>query len=236
MTSRLLSQIFNQNSASIYEALRQNDAAENSGSDSDDIEERAGMLPSVNGPEQGEDGMNDDDQSTFELRHQPPAPASSSFLAQSTQRSFFSNMSRSRGNRYAPPRFRDEEPEDNDEVPASLLFEAGDQGVVGSDRPGRTGAPDSGKIGGGGPGPATEASRKRNLTADQQWAVTTAQVHQRSDEHEAKEIRRQARLGLIDPKERALWKWANVENLDNFLNDVSHSFCLSHLEAKVIIN
>lgn len=29
-----------------------------------------------------------------------------------------------------------------------------------------------------------------------------------------------ANLGLIDPKERALWKWANVENLDNFLQEV----------------
>jgi hypothetical protein len=27
-------------------------------------------------------------------------------------------------------------------------------------------------------------------------------------------------LGLVDPKERALWKWANVENLDIFLQQV----------------
>lgn len=27
-------------------------------------------------------------------------------------------------------------------------------------------------------------------------------------------------LGLVAPKERALWKWANVENLDNFLQQV----------------
>jgi len=27
-------------------------------------------------------------------------------------------------------------------------------------------------------------------------------------------------LGLVDPKERALWKWANVENLDVFLQQV----------------
>lgn len=235
MTSRLLSQIFNQNSASIYETLRQNDAAENSGSDIDDLEERAGMLPSENGPEHGEDSMDDDDQSTFELHHQPPAPASSSFLAQSTQRPLFSTMSRSRGNRYAPRRFRDEEPEENDEVPTSLLFEAGGQGAGGSGRPGRSSAPDSGKITGSGPGPATEASRKRNLT-EEQWAAATAQVHQRSDEHEAKEIRRQARLGLIDPKERALWKWANVENLDNFLNDVSHRFCPLVVIAKSLSN
>jgi hypothetical protein len=28
-------------------------------------------------------------------------------------------------------------------------------------------------------------------------------------------------LGLVDPKERAMWKWANVENLDIFLQQVS---------------
>lgn len=27
-------------------------------------------------------------------------------------------------------------------------------------------------------------------------------------------------LGLVDPKERASWKWANVENLDVFLQQV----------------
>jgi hypothetical protein len=27
-------------------------------------------------------------------------------------------------------------------------------------------------------------------------------------------------LGLVDPKERAMWKWANVENLDVFLQQV----------------
>lgn len=27
-------------------------------------------------------------------------------------------------------------------------------------------------------------------------------------------------LGLIDPKERALWKWSNVEHLDNFLREI----------------
>jgi len=32
-------------------------------------------------------------------------------------------------------------------------------------------------------------------------------------------------LGLADPKERALWKWANVENLDIFLQQVSLIAC-----------
>jgi hypothetical protein len=30
-------------------------------------------------------------------------------------------------------------------------------------------------------------------------------------------------LGLVDPKERALWKWANVENLDVFLQQVPNT-------------
>ena len=33
------------------------------------------------------------------------------------------------------------------------------------------------------------------------------------------------RLGTLDPRERALWKWANVENLDNFLHEVSVFEC-----------
>lgn len=31
---------------------------------------------------------------------------------------------------------------------------------------------------------------------------------------------RRAKLGILNPRERALWKWANVENLDKFLQDV----------------
>lgn len=222
MTSKLLSQIFNKNSQSIYETLRENHA-NNSDSDLDDLETRAGMLPNQEGPDQYEEGM-DDNESSFELRHQPPAPASSSFLAQSTQRPFFASMSRPRGNRYTPRRFREEDLDDDDDVPASLLFETGAPGSGGANRPSGGTGMGLGDIGGG-PGPATEATRKRNKQ-EQQWAAATAQMHTKGDENEAeaKEVRRQARLGLIDPKERALWKWANVENLDNFLNDVYDYF------------
>ncbi|KAK9473173.1 autophagy protein Apg9-domain-containing protein [Dipodascopsis tothii] len=38
--------------------------------------------------------------------------------------------------------------------------------------------------------------------------------------YDADEALRQARLGVVDARKRALWKWANVENLDNFLQDV----------------
>lgn len=38
-------------------------------------------------------------------------------------------------------------------------------------------------------------------------------------------------LGLVDPKERAMWKWANVENLDVFLQQVpSKSFFVANYQ------
>lgn len=49
-------------------------------------------------------------------------------------------------------------------------------------------------------------------------AVQTVFRHNVSDSEGRHNVR--ANLGLIDPKERALWKWANVENLDNFLQEV----------------
>lgn len=49
-------------------------------------------------------------------------------------------------------------------------------------------------------------------------AMQTVFRHNVSDSERQHNTR--ANLGLIDPKERALWKWANVENLDNFLQEV----------------
>lgn len=40
-----------------------------------------------------------------------------------------------------------------------------------------------------------------------------------SNSAEDERIRR-AKLGILNPRERALWKWANIENLDRFLQDV----------------
>ncbi|CUS06936.1 unnamed protein product [Tuber aestivum] len=221
MTSRILSQIFNQNSASIYETLRQHDATDNS-DDDDDLEERAGMLALDNDsdlpPPDLQDSLED---SNFELEQQPPAPAESSFMAsENNRRPYFSSMSRSKKNIYAPPRYRDEE-EGDDEVPASLLLEVG---AGPSKRRGSTGGRS------GVAGPALRAVRNEPLPNT--WAATGLEGHQAREErrgdrrhqNEGKDFRRQARLGLIDPKERALWKWANVENLDNFLNDVYDYF------------
>ncbi|KAK9247987.1 autophagy protein Apg9-domain-containing protein [Lipomyces tetrasporus] len=45
-------------------------------------------------------------------------------------------------------------------------------------------------------------------------------VNRRNQQQQEDEPTHQARFGLNDPRERALWKWANVENLDNFLQEV----------------
>ena len=215
MTSRLLSQIFNQNSASIYETLREQDAATDTDSDLDDLEERAGMAPIVRNPRSGgggEPGDSDlDDGSTFQLRHRPP-------MAESTAERhphFFT--ARSGDSKYMPAPYQDEE--DDTEVPQSLLYETagspsqppqradymdGEESVLGP------GASISGD-----PGPST----MRNRRLEEQWNAATAREDYRHRTSRPNTIGR-ARLGFIDPKEKAMWKWANVHNLDNFLQDV----------------
>ncbi|KAL7266694.1 autophagy protein atg9 [Rhizina undulata] len=218
MASRILSQIFNQNSQSLYETFRQ-DEENDEDSDLDDIEERAGLLPADAA------GSTDMEESTFELQQQQPMPGNSSFLNPNSRTSYVADMSRSRGSRFVPARFRDEEPEEVDEVPQSLLFEAGAAPVIaepsGAPRPSNKGGLGT-ETGGGDPGPNTAAARERRL--HDQWTAATAQAQEREKKYQSEETRARARLGLIDPKERALWKWANVENLDNFLNDVYDYF------------
>jgi autophagy-related protein 9 len=232
MTSRLLSQIFNQNAASIYETLREHDAATETDSDIDDLEERAGMHPIARGVRNAE-GCDDDesdldDEGAFQLQHRPPIAESSVLAASERQSRFFPALSGTRGNRFTSGRYHDED--DGIEVPQSLLFESagspsrpvhvqdfnsGDESVLGPE------ASISGD-----PGP----SSMRNRRLEEQWNAATAQK-----EYQLRDVRpnttKPARLGLIDPKERAMWKWANVENLDNFLQDVSLEVATSRYDS-----
>lgn len=106
--------------------------------------------------------------------------------------------------------------DDDDDVPASLMLE------------GRKNASTRGRIPGGRDdlpppvaGPATRHAR-------QQWEATRTQ--QRLHNHEPManntSIPRNpvSNIGGVvfhpDPKQRALWKWAQVQNLDNFLTQV----------------
>lgn len=73
-----------------------------------------------------------------------------------------------------------------------------------------------------GPGPANRGTRAR-------WQATQEQQRLYQDPPPTQKQHRLQRthgypVGTLTPKERALWMWANVENLDNFLQDVYDYF------------
>lgn len=111
--------------------------------------------------------------------------------------------------------------DDDDDVPASLMLEG--RKVPSTRRePVRGRLPASrGELPAHVPGPATRHAR-------QQWEATKTQ--QRLYDHgvagNTPKIPRNPVSNMSrgifhpDPKQRAMWKWANVENLDNFLTQV----------------
>ena len=112
-----------------------------------------------------------------------------------------------------------QEEEEND-VPASLMLEEHKQTKPNSDRSRRPRPVDAPyDLPAPVPGPATSTTRA-------QWESTRRQ--QQLHGHRTTPaglgrgpVRGATRFSVIaDPKERARWKWAQVENLDGFLNDV----------------
>lgn len=115
-----------------------------------------------------------------------------------------------------PPRPSDMD--EDDDVPMSLLLEPGTaSGKSGKERSRRKsrGAPME-ELPPPVPGPAN-----RNTRA--QWRATRAQqrLHDEEDGPPPVPIQPPRNAMLItDPKDRAMWKWANVQNLDKFLQEV----------------
>lgn len=106
-----------------------------------------------------------------------------------------------------------ESDEADDDVPASLLIESDMAG-----NPASLGFPTR--------GPKTKhkspAAISQGHGAEQRnWR--TAQQHQKLHRESDSKSTRTERSGnglVIDPKERAMWRWVNVQNLDNFLQSV----------------
>ncbi|KAI1976894.1 autophagy protein atg9 [Ophidiomyces ophidiicola] len=107
--------------------------------------------------------------------------------------------------------------EDDDEVPASLLVEGDDVEDPLPPPPTRHSPP--GRVFDPQPAPNFLSPRLRN-----QWKATQAQhpIHPASQASVPGNLRSTPRTGLAfaDPKEKAMWRWTNVQNLDNFLRDV----------------
>lgn len=109
------------------------------------------------------------------------------------------------------PKMAEEEDDLDDEVPMSLLIE-GDEDPAGAGEQRQSGAAL----------PPATSPRSRGTRA--QWQATQEQQrlhHEMGPRNPTQRISgRAARLNIADAKEKAMWRWANVENLDNFLREV----------------
>ena len=194
---------------SIYETIRQHDED----TDEDDTEERAGLrLDEENLREHFHD-----------LDLQNARINASQISTKSSLNRRESQGSRMKASRKASrPRWMKEShklldvEEADDDVPASLLIEGGEDVAL----PKLSNLP---------PPPdfrpdAIPTAGPPTHQAQQQWHRTQAQqaLHptRSSSTPRRTSLRGLPGLALADPKEKAMWRWANVENLDNFLKDV----------------
>jgi len=196
---------------SLYETLRQQDDDEDS-DNPDDLEAGVGMSAAHQDEEL--EGPND-----YELR--PPLDLTSSRYSQTEPRqSLFGNGPRSRSGGSSRLNYMSAQlPElgtEAEEVPASLLVERTGPGIREPYRDNVRGT----KL----PSHSTvrQGGQVRSI-AHAHWAESEP-ARRRGEQVRTQEEIHQARMGLIDPKQRALWKWANVESLDNFLHDVWRYF------------
>ena len=221
MASNFLSRLLpaQSGSPSIYETLRQHEEDDNS-----DVEERAGLALD-------EENLGQNYQQ-FDLEDAQTTAADSHLTVDDRQRSPLRHDGYTRRSVYRPksaqriprPRWMQHSPgllgvdEADDEVPPSLLIE-GDDIVDGGkhDPDGQIGRDIAGDV--PTPGTTTAAARR-------QWEATQARQRLHSTESISRQpappkaTARGPNLAFADPKEKAMWRWANIENLDNFLNEV----------------
>ncbi|KAL2853826.1 autophagy protein Apg9-domain-containing protein [Aspergillus pseudoustus] len=246
MASNVLSRFLPPNGpASVYETIRQHD----NNSDGSDIEERAGLafdddvdLRDRFSDRELEEAMAD------ATREESPSPSDTFLTPRSIRggppeglhntgprRRKPSNSQWLQSTSPRPNAVDDDDDDDNDEdhdddVPASLLME-GHQ----DDDDLKTRLP---------PPPS------HHLSDDPHSTPSPRREHVRwdnnQDQRPTHDFRRPGRprglwsaglpnMALIDPKEKAMWMWANVENLDNFLKDV-YTYFLGNGIWSILLN
>lgn len=206
MASNILSRLLPPNfgAPSIYETMREHDQ-----SSEYDIEERAGMALDEENmgvafrDSEVDEALTDVDASHLHtsklLNPKEKLPSPPRRVTPKQRRPSLS------------PKMAEEEDDLDDEVPMSLLIE-GDEDPAGAGERRQSG---EGL-------PPAPSSRSRGTRA--QWQATQEQQrlhHEMGPRNPTQRIfGRAARLNIVDAKEKAMWRWANVENLDNFLREV----------------
>lgn len=227
MASILISRLLpaNNGSPSVYETLREHDQL----SDASDIEERAGMALDEENLDQAfpihgldralEDAAESQAMTGSAMLMERGPSRQQSHGRSGTHR--VAAQSKTRPKWMQDSRRELDAEEADDEVPASLLVEDGAHQAIGTDEhpPRGPGRPFSVPPV---PGPSTREARA-------QWKATQVQQRlyrdgQGSQARRARTSNGSFGLAVADPKEKALWRWANVENLDNFLKDVYDYF------------
>ena len=109
--------------------------------------------------------------------------------------------------------------EADDEVPASLLVEDGENldGVDLTGLPPRPEEDDSAIPAIRSPSPSTRHHWETTRTQQQLHLYDSANLAPNASD---KVLRGLPGLAMAHPREKAMWRWANVENLDNFLQEV----------------
>ena len=215
MASNLLSRLLPSNNTgrSIYEDLQAHDDASES-----DIEERAGMALDeenlrFNDDELGNPDVFNGEESRIETESTAFLPVQQQRRGAGTgrqpnhpaQRSMFMAQS---------PRLLEEDPDDD--VPASLLIEGNDRARPSTSRQPRVrhqAIPNRQPV----PGPSTEETRA-------QWEAAQAQQRLHTDEETRAQsvppVRANHRIIGGSARDKAMWRWNNVTNLDSFIQQV----------------
>lgn len=217
MSSNILSRLLPPTgSPSVYETIRQHDA----GSEYSDVEERAGLVMEDQREQFSDRELEDAlaDAQDSEIISPSTALLDQARSGKAPERASPSGTRRRRSSR---PRWMMQESspgyelDDHDEdVPQSLLVEGHHEDLKSRlpppprshDRPGRRRSPS--------PEPSPHPPRTR-------WNEPAAQPSNESSHPLGRWFAGQhPGLANIDPKKKAMWRWANVEDLDNFLKDV----------------
>lgn len=204
---------------SVYETLREYDEA----SDESDVEERAGMALDE---ENLGDNFHDYDleqalADAAESQGNTGSAAKSKMRLETSKRAGVRGGLRSIWQQSPPKRAEVDEPDD--EVPQSLLIEGHNTEALATGQHRQAGEGHE-ELPLPVPGLPTRGTRAR-------WHATQEQqrLYQDLDSHpgrtrSSRPSRKSQGLAMIDPKEKAMWRWANVENLDNFLREVYDYF------------
>lgn len=191
--------------ASVYETLRQHDEI----TDESDLEERAGMtLDEENlGPDFHDYELDD---ALADATANEGAPS----MMQISSRQGQGTSVRKAQNRTMAPHLAGRVNMDDldDEVPQSLLIED-DQDPLPVSNTGQNRVMPPPVA-----GPSSRATRAKWQATQEQQRLHPDLIPPRI--HGKGTSQRGRPLGVMDPKDRAMWMWANVENLDNFLKDV----------------